>query len=390
MTILDYLDWRGDIPFSLSPVNEVDRYILCKFGMLDYTGIVPEDGTYLPARQAVDRYFAGGGADDLGVISSRYIAPVLRRAATTERFGGVMLSGWRLHISQQDNEQFSAVTVCLPDGQHYVTFRGTDDTLVGWKENLLMTVMDAVPAQADALKYLQWACDTYPGQLIVGGHSKGGNLSVYSAACLEPEKQKRISFIFNFDGPGFKIDFLQSEGYLRIRDRIQTVVPRNTTVGSLLYRESECDIVLGNGRTRSAHDGFTWEVTPTDGFVRAETLSPGSRAFDRAMKGVLEGMTPQQRRDFIDEFFGTLSASGAVTLTDLTERRLRETLRTVRSLNQEPQVHRLMMDSLEALVTGYAAEKGWTLSRLRLPGALRRRRDAAPEEKPEADWYSME
>ena len=149
--ILDYLTWRGDVPFSVSPPNEVDNYIHCKIGTLDFTGIVPENELYVPLPQAVEAYFAAGGAEKLGALSSPYIAPMVKRLPETVRFREVMLTGFRQVYDEKKTEQFSALTLRLPGGQHYVTFRGTDDTIVGWKEDCLLTVMDEIPAQRDAV-----------------------------------------------------------------------------------------------------------------------------------------------------------------------------------------------------------------------------------------------
>ena len=393
-TILDYLDWRGDVPFSAAGVSEADAYLLCKAGTPDLRGIVPEDGTYIPLRRAMELYKARGGETDLGLLTSDKIVPALLDMAEKRRYEDVMLTGYRLQVSEANNEQFSALTLRLPGGRHWVTFRGTDDTIVGWKENLLMTVMDAVPAQEAAADYLRWAAETYPGALTVAGHSKGGNMAVYAAASAEEDVQRRIDRVVNIDGPGFLESFLLSEGYVNIRSRVRTFLPQYTMVGSLLYQDSDCAVVKSSALFFAAHDGFTWEVDPAGSFVRCEDLSPASRAYERTMKELLTGMTLAQRREFIEEFFGTLTATGAVTLTDLTDRKLREILRTARALNQEPGVHKLVSDALELMARGYLTEKGKTLPRLRLPGPFSRKQreetapaeDAGPPE--ENDWYA--
>ena len=152
--ILDYLTWRGDVPFSVSPPNEVDNYIHCKIGTLDFTGIVPENELYVPLPQAVEAYFAAGGAEKLGALSSPYIAPMVKRLPETVRFREVMLTGFRQVYDEKKTEQFSALTLRLPGGQHYVTFRGTDDTIVGWKEDCLLTVMDErMPSQRNGVLF---------------------------------------------------------------------------------------------------------------------------------------------------------------------------------------------------------------------------------------------
>ena len=356
--IMDYLDWRGDVPFSVSPVNEVDEFILCKIGTPDLSGMAPEDGAYVSVGQAVEAYKAAGGDMKLGIVASEFTVPVFFRLPETERFRDLQLSGYRLKISETRTEQFSALTVRLPDGRHYVTFRGTDDTLVGWKENFQLTVMDAVPAQADALKYLLWAAETYPGELVVGGHSKGANLSVYAASMAPEEVQDRITLVCNYDGPGFMEDFLDNPGYRRILPKIRTLMPENATVGTLLFQEDEYEVVRSIASNRLlAHDGFTWETTPT-GFVRAEELSPSARAIDRGMNDLLRSMNRAQRAEFIDTFFNTLGASGAETLTDVTEQRMLQTLKMVRELNQEPEVRRMVVEMIENIVKDYAQERG--------------------------------
>lgn len=129
-----------------------------------------------------------------------------------------------------------------------------------------------------------------------------------------------------------------------------------------------------------AHDGFTWETTPTS-FVRCENLSPSARAFDRAMEEVLVGMSMAERQEFIEEFFGTLTATGAVTLSDLSARMLRETLRFARAVHQEPSLHKMVNETLEAMAKGYAAERNWSLSRLKLPANPLRRKSAQKEKE---------
>ena len=372
--IMDYLDWRGDIPFDVSPVNEVDEFIICKICTPDLTGVAPEDGSFVTVGQAVEAYKAAGGETDLGVVASKFTVPVFFRLPETVRFRDLQLSGYRLKISETRTEQFSALTVRLPDGRHYVTFRGTDDTLVGWKENFQLSVMDTVPAQADALKYLLWAADTYPGELVVAGHSKGANLSIYAAAMAPEEIQNRITLVCNYDGPGFMEDFLNEPGYRRILPKIRTLMPENATVGTLLFQEDEYEVVRSLAPNRLlAHDGFTWATTPT-GFFRADGLSPSAKAIDRGVNELLREMSRKQRADFIETFFDTLEESGAETLTDVTEQRLLQTLRMVRELNREPEVRQMVMEMIENIVKDYAVEKGAALFGLKIPQPFRRRK----------------
>ena len=387
----DYLYWRGDIPFSILPLNEADEYLICMIGMLDLRPVVPEDGSYIPLHRTMELYLSGGGDLNLGALTSRQVAPIVLSLQNSSRYRDVMLSGFRLKISEAENEQFSAVKVRVPGGKHYITFRGTDDTLVGWKENFLLTVESPVQAQEDAAEYLRWAAKTYPGQLVVAGHSKGGNLAVYSSSVVEEEIQSRIEKVLSLDGPGFQESFLESPGYRRIRGKIRSLVPQHSMVGCLLFQDAECAVVKSESLFFGAHDGFNWEVDPKGTFARLKDRSPASKAFDQAMKAVLESMDADERRNFIEQLFNTLGAGGATTISDIADRKVWEVMRTLISLTKEPEVKKMALDALEEVTRDYLTEKGKSLSMLKLTGLFRKgqKEDEAEEPAPptENGWY---
>lgn len=349
--IMDYLAWRGDLTFDKSPFNEVDNYIVAKIGTADLTGIVPEDAREVPFGLALDLYDAkyGKKADYLGALASASIMPVMREAAKSVRFRDIRLSGFTRKYVVEETEQFSALTVVLPDGRRYVSFRGTDDTLIAWKENLLMSVEKNVAAQKDALAYLEWAAGAYPGELIVGGHSKGGNLAVYAAAAAAPEIQERICKVYSNDGPGFMSDFLRSEGYLRIRPKIKLILPQHSIVGTLLTQDDNYEIVRSLKAGFAGHDGFNWTVLGP-AFERCGEFSKGSRVFDDSIDAMVEKMTVEDRRTFIEELFDTLEKSGAKTVTDITEQRLKNVLKLTNSLRKAPEVRKFIGALIEEMI----------------------------------------
>ena len=349
--ILDYLDWRGDVPFSVSPFNEVDNYIVSKIGTPDFTGMIPEDFAEITIAEAAARYFGACGEEGhyLGLLASPVINPVIKRLPETARFGGLTLSGFVSRIVPAETKQFSALTVGLPDGTHYITYRGTDDTLVGWKENLLMSVEGTVGAQADALEYLLAAAAAFEGPLIVGGHSKGGNLAVYAAANAPREVQERICCVYNNDGPGFRPEFLAGEGYLAVRDKVRTLVPQHSIVGTLLTQDEGFIIVKSGKSGIAAHDGFNWETLP-DGFVRCAKLSRGSRAFEDSMTTVLEKMDDTERREFTEELFDVLSAAGVETLTDITDHRLKKAVSILSSIRKGSRTKKFVLEIIESML----------------------------------------
>lgn len=349
-TILDYLEQFGGVSFADSPFNEVDSYIISKIGTPDFSGIVPEDAGSIAIAEAAGEYVRrrGEAGNYLGLLASPHIVPVIRRLPDTVRYGSLLLSGYVRRDDRENTEQFSALTVTLPDGRHYVSFRGTDDTLTGWKENFLMSVEKEVPAQRDAAEYLSWAGGAFPGDMIVGGHSKGGNLAIYASARAAAELQERIRAVYNYDGPGFHPEFLETEGYLRVRPRILTFLPQFSIVGTLLTQDG-FDIVKSSRAGAAAHDGFNWEVSGA-AFVRCDSLSRGSLAFEDSMTAELEKMDADTRRACIDELFGAFAAAGAVTLTDMTQSRLRRALLFINSLRRAGDSRRFAADILESML----------------------------------------
>ena len=365
--ISDYLDWRGDVPFSVSPFNEVDNYIVAKIGCCDFDGIVPEGAESVGVGAALTAFFerCGSAGVYFGALASPSLVPLLRRLPETPRFRDLSLGGFVRRALPECTEQFSALTVSIPDGTHYVSFRGTDDTLYAWKEDCMMALSGAIPAQRDAADYLAWAASAYDGTLRVGGHSKGGNLAVYAAAQAESAVQERIAVIYNNDGPGFDAAFLSSPGYLRIREKLLPLIPQYSIVGTLLEQDTNCVIIRSSRFGIAAHDGFNWGVRGTQ-FLRCQDMSRSSRAFDATMERVLGEMVMDQRREFIDTFFRILSATGAVTLTDINERRLRKALSIARGMAKEKTVSRFVADVIEQMAKEYVAVSAEAL-RERLP-----------------------
>ena len=363
--ILDYLDWRGDLRFDQSPFNEVDGYLLCKLGCPDLTGAVPADG-FVRLDEGIRRYFSlyGEGEPRLGALISPMVVPAIRRLPDTPRYAGLKLGGFLSINDRLRNEQFSALTVVLPDGTHFVTFRGTDDTIAAWKEDFLLSVEDEVPAQKDAAAYLLRAADRAPGKLLVGGHSKGGNLAVYAALHAPEALQDRISGIYNYDGPGFRTDILDTPAYRRIRDRVITVLPQHTTVGKLLYHEQNCVIVRSDRSGVAAHDGFHWQVKGTR-FLRCQDYSIFSKSFDRAIRECTGRMDREQQRAFIEETFELLTSTGAVTLTDLTDGRLMQAAELAVRMGKSQEVRRFLLTLARKTVSSMGRS---------LPEAFRNRR----------------
>ena len=214
-SLFEYLNWRGDLPFESVAFGEVDSLILSILSYVDYTGFVSEDFNIKKKPHVLltvtkDFLRAQNGAiPSMGLIIPKETVTLLARAAKTARFGLIRPFAYVNKICDESQKQFSAISFLLGNGDVFVSFRGTDDTLVGWKENFNMSFMHPVPAQSDAAEYLESVALHTDGKIYVGGHSKGGNLAVYAAVKANAATKARIENVYNNDGPGFDADFIQ-------------------------------------------------------------------------------------------------------------------------------------------------------------------------------------
>ena len=355
--ILDYLDWRGDLPFRADPFNEIDNYICSQLGTPDFSLIIPEDSRQLSLPNALETYSSlwGERGDDLGVLSSPMVLPLLRKCADTVRYGCVRLSHFVNIVDEVRSEQFSAVCVHLPDGSCYIAYRGTDDSILGWKEDFLLSVLDWVPAQRDALEYLERIAADIEGELILGGHSKGGNLAVYAAVNAPEEIQKRIRAVYNNDGPGFRESIQHTAGYERMAERIISILPQHSVVGVLLEQSGHPVIVKSSKAGPESHDGMNWEVLGSR-FVRCEDFSRSSKAMNRAMAHAIDGKTQAERREFVDDFFLLLTASGAKTLTEFFAPGNRALLALLRDSRRIPIINDFVSEVAEVAMKEFAGD----------------------------------
>lgn len=340
--LMDYLDWRGDITLAVSPFNEVDALILAELSFVDFEGIVPppEVGRGVRLNEAAEAFFArhGGRDVDMGVLVPDGISQMLRKLMASPRFCGMTLNGYEALLDDEVEEQFSALTIDLGNGSIYISFRGTDDTIVGWKEDLNMSFLEEIPSQKQAVDYVVRIARQYPEKTLrIGGHSKGGNLAVYSAAKSSGDIQERIVAVHNNDGPGFIWDISKTPGHKRIAGRIHTVLPQTSVVGMLMEHEKHYQVVYSTYDGLYQHDGFSWQVKGTQ-FVHLDDFSREGKLVDEALSSWADSLNTQQREALAEALYSVFTATGAKTLSELNEEKLKSAsamLKTYKNLDRE-------------------------------------------------------
>ena len=320
--LFDYLAWRGDLSFEESEFNEVDSMILCWLSYVALDGIVPEDCSEfssLSIRETAEKFFETHDIDRIlssTVSFTKTSVVLLKELAESKRFSDVRLTGFVNRIDFEKEFQFCAMTVLLKKGLSYVVFRGTDDTLVGWKEDFNMSFLPVIPAQSMALAYLENVANRIWGKFYVGGHSKGGNLAIYAGVRSSYRIRRRILTIYNNDGPGFYDLNNLGDGYAQMLPKIKNYVPESSVIGVLMEHAGEFTVVKSNSKGFFQHDAMSWEVLGPH-FVELESLSSASILFNQVINNWLKEVSKEERENFVDTLFGILDATRAKSIDDL-------------------------------------------------------------------------
>ena len=315
---LDYLRWRGDLSLAQSPFGAVDALILSALAYIHFDGLVSaEPGEYVPLGQTAQAYLDLPPARR-GRCRCERDLELLEVLAESPRFAPMALARCVSRFVPREETQFAALTILPGDGSAFLAFRGTDGTLVGWKEDFNLSFLDVVPAQLEAAEYIQEFAENFPGPLRLGGHSKGGNLAAAGAALCPMKTRDRIETVWSFDAPGFTSYLLTRPGYQELRTRIRSFVPKSSVVGLLLTHEEPYTVVDSDQKGLFQHDLYSWQVLGPD-FVRLEDVDEGSHLIDRTLKNWLAGLTNEQRETVVDTLYELLSSGDAKTVKEALE-----------------------------------------------------------------------
>ncbi len=314
--IVDYIADYGDKTFKDSAFNKVDALILSQFSYLKLDGLVPDVGSFSEP-VTIAEIASSSDVDDL-FADERY-AKVNRELfdamAASERFKNVGLNHFIDLVSNRWEMQFSAVTAYLDGDDAHIVFRGTDETVVGWKEDFNMSFMTPVPAQVKAVDYLHYAAERIKGDFTTGGHSKGGNLAVYSAMKCSHLVRDRIKLIYSHDGPGFTRQTLEDSDYEEIKDRIRKYVPHSSIIGMLLQTQEDYKVIEARSVGILQHDPFNW-VVEGDDFVYRDDIASRYEIGDAAVTEWAKNADPEEMKVFIDKVYEVFVAAGISDLND--------------------------------------------------------------------------
>ncbi len=368
--MVDYLAWRGDVPFEASPWNEIDGLLIATLSYLDFHGGKDPKGWTLEEMARIDLLRQG--------TTNSFVN---RKKAFQAMAAGDRFRTCRLHhaIALTDADigmQFSALCLDLPDGTTCVAFRGTDNTLIGWREDFNMAYTTRVPAQEAAILYLGRAAALSKRPLRLVGHSKGGNLAVYAAAYAKKSVQNRIESIWSYDGPGMNRETSQTEEYLRIKDKIHSFVPQTSIIGMLMDYYEPYTVVHSTASGITQHDPMSWQIYGPR-FETLPSIDQTAMVTRDTLHEWLQNSTPEQRASFVDALFGMAESTKATKMSELTSEKLKTLLTMVGNRKDvDPETRRVFTRLMAQAVTlGFGNVIDW----------VRGRREGSTE----GDWATM-
>ena len=316
MELLDYLQWRNDVPLSISPFNEVDNVIFSYLSYIDFRDLKEDWKGFFDLRDLFRDFCEKHSLEEIettGEFTER--APLLlKEMMEGERFSATKVGYYAEDFDKDKVKQFAALVFLLPDGRNYISFRGTDKTITGWKEDFLLSCQSETAGAKEAVEYFNKIAPVLEGELILGGHSKGGNFAMYAAAFCEAEYKERIVQVYNNDGPGFREEVIQSPEFQEILPKISTIAPQSSIIGQLLSNPAKQHVIHSTAKGILQHDAMTWEAEK-DSLVSSE-LDELSEYTKTTLGSWLETMDDETRESLCTTAFSLIESTKSETFVE--------------------------------------------------------------------------
>ena len=316
MELLDYLQWRNDVPLSVSPFNEVDNVIFSYLSYIDFRDLKEDWKGFFDLKDLFRDFCEKHSLEEIqttGEFTER--APLLlQEMMAGERFSATKVGYYAEDFDKNQVKQFAALVFLLPDGRNYISFRGTDKTITGWKEDFLMSCRTETAGAKEAVAYFNKIAPVLEGELILGGHSKGGNFAMYAAAFCEAEHKERIMQVYNNDGPGFREEVIQSPEFQELLPKIITIAPQSSIIGQLLSNPAKQHVIHSTVKGILQHDAMTWEAEK-DRLLSSE-LDELSHYAKTTLGSWLESMDDESRESLCTTAFSLIESTKSETFIE--------------------------------------------------------------------------
>ncbi len=310
----DYLLWRGDIPINEEfRFNEIDSIILARFSYLIFDKIEMNKKETI---ESISKKMKNFENDEFRYNGDKELITYL---GESKRFKNMIVTDYVQTNDKEIEQQFAAITVHISEKEMYISYIGTDSSIYGWKEDFNMAFMENVPCQKEGKKYIEKIAPKYPNKKIrIGGHSKGGNVAIYSAITASEEIKNRIIKVYNYDGPGFNKNIINKYNNNEIISKIETYIPQDSIIGRLLNHKEKMTIAFSLERGILQHDIYSWQVLKDD-LIHSEKNTDKSEDIDKTITEWIELTTNEQRKIVIDAVFELFYSTDSETFGEMSK-----------------------------------------------------------------------
>lgn len=310
MNLITYIEKYGNKTFEEKELNGVDKLIFSNLSYVEFNDIVSKNSFHKkPLYEVGEEFFNRKLDKGKKILAVKGGINLLKAMYKTNRYKDLLLFNYESIIT--DKEQFSALSIEIEPRLIYVSFEGTDDLVVGWKEDFEMCYKFPVKSQQSAINYLNGHFTFKDCKLIIGGHSKGGNLAIVSSMYANFIVRKKILEVYSYDGPGMLKEMVNSNRFKKIEDRFIHVVPNNSVVGIMLYSKNY-KVIKTNYVGVLSHFALNWQVDEND--LISDKLKPSSIELKKKMDTWLEKYSKDEKRLFVKELFNIFDKHGISSL----------------------------------------------------------------------------
>ena len=316
--LLEYLDRVGNKSFSEYSFNIIDALILSILSYIRFDFMKEKENEILNLKNALEIYFLHPELVKLDEHNLKRRS-LLKELINCSRFNNLTLFNYENDLDESLEQQFGAISIILNYESVFLSFRGTDITLTGIKEDMNMSYSDLIPSQIMAKNYISNKLYKKYKNIYIGGHSKGGNLAIYSALCAKKKIKDKIKYIFNFDGPGFNEEISKNYENEIIFNKVVTLVPEMSLVGMILNKPENTIVVDSDAFGIDQHNPFSWKIDENNHFILATFISKTSKVFNNSVKDYFLRLSQKDREKFVSILWELLSATKIKTIVELKE-----------------------------------------------------------------------
>ena len=347
--LFDYLKWRSDLSFSKCRVNELDMALFSQIILIPYSLHIKmpmsktEDSITIKELSQLVEYNKENFVKKMGLINPPQILDILIEMGKSHRFQDLVISNYESDICTNREIQFTTFCIDLDEHTRVIVYSGTDDTIIGWKEDFNMMFTFPTPAQETALKYLKRYSEDK--EVYIVGHSKGGNLAMYSTLNVKQEIFDKIKKVYCFDAPGISVDIDNTEDEMNRFKKIYGYVPQTSIIGRLFNHYEKERVVSSTNLGLYQHDLFSWEVC-VNKFKRIDKRDKDSEHIENKISKMLATMSPVMKEEFVEIGYGLFMRTKAETLTDLNNRKSQVVKQYMNIKKEERKVLETVMSEL--------------------------------------------